>query len=243
MESKHFNERFTEYLKDKNIKDQARHTSSGLISPSKLAKPTLEAVLQLLGLQADPPSDQQLRFFLRGQSFEDIVTSAIAFGRPTNKLQVKASYRGGIGYIDQFDGVPHEIKSAGFWTWKSITAESKPKLSHACQGTFYALGTGTEYAWIHYINTDTFVIKSFKITTKEYQPELDRRIDAIHDVLVRGVLPAFEPLETIHNNILYSDYALFFNKGKDEVNRLLKEYYPEQYKLLKSKKLVKQLKG
>jgi hypothetical protein len=241
MESKHFNERLTKYLKEKNNAEAKKHQSSGKISPSKIAQPTLEAVLQLLGVQADPPSDQSLRFFLRGHTVEEAIAPSLAFGQKTHKLQVEAKYRNGFGLIDSDGEYPHEIKSAGFQTWKSVTRNGKPKLSHALQGTFYALGTHSKYCWLHYVNTDTYQVHSFRIEPSEYKEELDRRIDAIQLAFAYRTLPDYIPLDSLHENVMYSNYAEFFNKKGDEATKILKKYHPEQYRLLISGELIERI--
>lgn len=242
MESTHYNEKFTKYLKEKNIKDKEEHQSSGKISPSKLIKPTLEAVLQLLDVPTDPPSDQSLRYFLRGNTLEEIAIKALSFGRQSFELQAEATYKGCIGFIDYFDKVPHEIKSAGAWTFKSVQKQGKPLNHHALQTAYYALAKNTDFGWTHYIDTDTFKIVSFRVNASDYKDEIDNRIQLIIDSLISGSLPDYTPLEPFHKSVRYCDYSMFFNKKGEEAENILKEYYDFQYKRLKSKKLLKGVK-
>ena len=119
MQSDQFNENFSQYLKDKDIRDNEEHQTSGKISPSKLTKPTSEAVLSLLGVPTDPPSMQGLRYFIRGNTLEKVAIDGITHGWSTDKVQtqVEAEYKNAIGYIDLWYGMPHEIKSTGaVWT-------------------------------------------------------------------------------------------------------------------------------
>ncbi len=241
MESSQFNENFTEYLRERNVKEAEEHQSKGKISPTKLTKPTLEAVLQLLGVPTDPPSDQSLRYFIRGNVLEEVVIKALAFRRPTHKLQAPSSYRNTDGYIDFYSKVPEEIKSAGWYTWRKVTKAGQPKNDHCIQATCYALGTDSNTAWIHYINAETFEIRSYRITASDYRPEVDRRIDLILDAIGNGCLPDYVPLEEYHSSIKYSDYSMFFNKTGKEAEAILKKYYDFQYKLLKSKKLLERI--
>lgn len=241
MESNYYNEQFTKYLKEQNKIKEAEHEASGKISPSKLCKPTLEAVLQLLGVPPDPPSDQSLRYFLRGSTFEEVAIKAVTLGRTTYKLQASASYRNGQGYIDVLDKVPHEIKSAGAWTFRTVQKQATPLLHHALQASWYALAKNCDTAWIHYLNTDTLQLLSFKVTAQDHKHEVDRRHDLIVSSLLAGTCPDFEPLDPFHKSIKYSDYSLFFGKKGDEAETILNQYYPTQYKLLKSKALAKDL--
>lgn len=239
MESTQFNENFTNYLKQKNSEEE--HESSGKISPSKLTKPTLEAVLQLLGVPPDPPSDQSLRYFIRGNTLETVAAEAITFGRKTYKLQATAEYRNGIGYIDVMAGLPHEIKSAGAWTFRTVQKQAKPLNHHAIQATYYALSKGKPASWIHYLNSDTFQLLSYRVKASDYKDEVDRRFDLIIDCISRGVLPDYSDLEPFHQSIRYCDYSMFFKKKGEEAENILKEYYDLQYKLLKSKKLLERI--
>lgn len=233
MQSTHYNDTLTNYLKQKNIKEASEHESSGKISPSKLTKPTLEAVLQMLGVPTDPPSDQSLRYFIRGNILEKIAQEAITFGRKTAKLQVEASYRNGVGFIDVYDSVPHEIKSAGAWTFKTVQKQGYPLIHHSLQAVWYALAKNKRTAWVHYINADTLQMLSFRVETSKFQPEVDHRTDLILNSLVSGNLPDYVALEPFHKSVKYSDYAMFFNKKGNEAENILKQYYPEYYNKLK----------
>ena len=243
MESTKYNENYTKYLREKNIKEADEHERSGKISPTKLTKPTLEACLQLLGVPSDPPSEQGLRYFLRGNTFEELAAKAITFGRKAAKLQAPASYRNGYGLIDVFEKVPHEIKSAGGYTWRRVVKEGKPLAHHALQAAWYALATECDTAWVHYIDTDKLQLRSFQVKAIDYKAEIDSRTDSIIDCLISGNLPDFTPLEDFNKVLTYSDYAMFFNKKGKEAEALLKQYYETQYKLLKSKKLGKEIQG
>lgn len=223
-----YNERFTTYLRKRNDKEQAERQRSGKISPTKLTVPTLEAVLQMLGLPADPPSDQSLRYFIRGNTLEPIALSSVKSRWKASELQVECEYRQGIGYMDAFYNVPHEIKSAGSWTFKNA-----PLSHHKLQATWYALATGSEYAWLHYIEAEKYLIKSFKIDPQEHKAEVDHRIDLIESALSSGTLPDYTPLEPFHKSLKFSDYALFFNKKGVEAENILEQYYQPQYRLLK----------
>lgn len=242
MQSDQFNENLTIYLKQENELKEKEHEASGKISPSKLCKPTLEAVLQLLGVPPDPPSDQSLRYFIRGNLFEELAIKALTLGRTTYKLQASASYRNGQGYIDVQDGLPHEIKSAGKWTFQTVRKAGKPLDHHSLQASWYALAKNRNAAWVHYIDTDTLQMLSFKIKASEFQPEIDLRIDNILACFISGNLPDYVPLEPFHKTVRYSDYAMFFNKKGVEAESILKQYYPEQYQLLKSKTLLERIK-
>lgn len=241
MESTQYNENLTKTLKQENIDKAKEHESSGKISPTKLTKPTIEAVLQLLGVQADAPSDQSLRYFIRGNVLEEVACKAITFGRTTFELQAPASYRNGSGFIDCFADVPHEVKSAGWYTWRKVTKEGKPKNDHCIQATYYSLATNTNTAWIHYINAETFEIRSYRIEADQYKTEVDRRIDLIVESIASGKLPDYEPLEEWHESVKYSDYAMFFKKKGEEAESILKQYFESEYKLLKSKKLLERI--
>ena len=241
MQSDQYNENLSKYLKQENIKKEAEHESSGKISPSKLTKPTLEAVLQLLGVPPDPPSNQSLRYFLRGNVLEEIAVKAITFGRKTYKLQATAEYRGGIGYIDVHAGLPHEIKSAGQWTWRTVQKQGKPLHHHGVQATYYALSKSKSSAWVHYINSDTFQLISFRVQASDYKDAVNSRIDLITDSLISGRLPDYIPLEPYHKTIRYSDYSMFFNKKGEEAENILKQYYEKSYSQLKSKNFGKEV--
>lgn len=242
MQSNQFNENFTNYLKEKNNLEAEEHQSSGKISPSKITKPTLEAVLSLLGVPSDPPSDQGLRYFLRGNILEEVGIKAITFGRPSGELQVEATYRNAIGYIDCYLGVPHEIKSAGVSTWGKVKKHGKPLNSHCIQATYYALAKDTKYSWVHYVNTDTFQIISHRVEADEYKDEVDRRISGILACLMARLLPDYEPLDDLHKTIMFCEYKMFYKKTGEEAENILKEFYPDQYKLLKSGTVYERIK-
>lgn len=241
MQSTKYNENLSNYLREANTTKTKEHERSGKISPTKLTKPTLEAVLQLLDVPTDPPSDQSLRNFIRGTTLEEVAIKAVTFGRQTFELQATAEYRNCTGLIDVFESTPHEIKSAGFYTWRKVTKDGQPKHDHCIQAAYYAIAKNTKTAWIHYINADTFQVCSFRIQASEYKAEIDSRIDAIHLAISSGNLPDYTPLEEYHDRIMYSDYALFFQKKGVEAESILDQYYPEQYKLLKSKQLVESI--
>jgi hypothetical protein len=240
MQSDYYNENLTNYLKQKDSENE--HESSGKISPSKLTKPTLEAVLQLLGVQADPPSDQSLRYFIRGNLFEELAIKAITLGRQTYTLQAACSYRGGKGLIDVFQGMPHEIKSAGKWTFATVKKNGQPMVHHSIQAAWYALAKKCDSAWVHYIDTDTLQLLSFKIKASDYKTDVDSRTDSIIASFMAGTLPDYVALDPFHKSIKYSDYAMFFNKKGIEAENILKQYYPREYALLKSKTIYERIK-
>jgi len=220
-----YNENLSDYLAKLNKKERLNHEVSGKISPTKLVCPTLEAVLQMLGVPQDPPSNQALRYFIRGHLLEKVAVKAI---KGKVQKQVECEYKGGVGYIDAFKKVPHEIKSVGNWTFKNA-----PLKHHELQTAWYGLAMESPYCWLHYINAETFAIKSYKVYPRVYEDEIRIRSKRIEAVFRGRTLCNYEAIEPFHKSERFCNYKLFFNKKGAEAEEILKENYPEIYSKFK----------
>lgn len=129
-----FSDKVGEFFKKENERAKAAHTSSGLISGSKLGQPTLWSVLNILGIEKDFDS-YLLGKFQRGHDVEtraivlltnlpyelvygivsstspnpgwiDVPAGAVLTGQV--HLQYEVGYRGGIGFIDMAQRLTEE---------------------------------------------------------------------------------------------------------------------------------------
>lgn len=145
-----FGDKIHKDLVAKDEKKKAERERSGKISGGKLGKPTLWAVLDLIGVpdQFDP---YVLGKFMRGNDVEDRAIQfltdidphdvepgkriagkegAILTGEFT--LQAEGGYRGGVGYIDLAQFVKdqiiyHEIKSSTKMAYDKVSASGRYK--------------------------------------------------------------------------------------------------------------------
>lgn len=145
-----FGDKIHEKLKTDNAAKQAARERSGKISGGKLGKPTLWAVLDLIGVP-DEFDPYVLGKFMRGDDVEnraikmltgidawdvepgkEIVTDDSNLLTGTFVLQKEGGYRGGIGYIDLSQKVGenwvyHEIKSSTKMAFDKVAASGRYK--------------------------------------------------------------------------------------------------------------------
>lgn len=145
-----FGDKIHQKLTDNNKEKQATHERSGKISGGKLGKPTLWAVLDLIGVP-DEFDPYLLGKFQRGNDVEDraiqfmteidphyvkpgelVKSSDTAILNGEFILQKQGGYRGGTGYIDlaQVIGdhqVYHEIKSSTKMAYDKVAAAGRYK--------------------------------------------------------------------------------------------------------------------
>lgn len=144
-----FGDKLHQKLIDDNEKQKAARERSGKISGGKLGKPTLWAVLDLIGVP-DEFDPYVLGKFQRGNDVEDRAIQFLTGIKPwevepgteveTNGetilkgkfiLQKSGGYRGGVGYIDLVqvvgDGsqVYHEIKSSTKMAYDKVSASGR----------------------------------------------------------------------------------------------------------------------
>lgn len=143
-----FGDKIAEKLKSDNLAKQAARERSGKISGGKLGKPTLWAVLDLIGVP-DEFDPYLLGKFMRGDDVEnraikmltgidawdvepgaEIKTDDSNLLTGTFVLQKEGGYRGGIGYIDLSqkvgdDWVYHEIKSSTKMAFDKVAASGR----------------------------------------------------------------------------------------------------------------------
>lgn len=226
-----------EYAEYENNKESKKHQSSGKISPSKLAYPTQTSVLQLLNVQADPFDNKVLRIFERGNSVERYLARSYKKQYPYADLQVPAQYRNASGFADLFVQEIIECKSVNQNKFIKIKKERKPQTSHAVQCAFYVLAKNQTRGRISYVCSDNLQAIDFPIYAKYWQEQVDYRIDCIYKSILDCRLPDFLPLESWHKSKFYTPFKKFHNLKGDQAEKLLKEEYPESYKLLKSGEL------
>lgn len=143
-----FGDKVYESLKRTNELEQETHERSGKISGGKLGKPTLWAVLDLIGVP-DVPDPYLLGKFKRGNDVEDRAINFLTGIEPWNVkkgeivqstgdvvlkgdfiLQKSGGYRGGVGYIDLAQIVAdsyvyHEIKSSTKMAYDKVAASGR----------------------------------------------------------------------------------------------------------------------
>lgn len=246
-------------VSDDKLKRDARERS-GKISGGKLGKPTLWAVLDLIGVP-DAFDPYVLGKFQRGNDVED---RAIQFltgikpwevepGQPVKSepnailtgefiLQMDGGYRGGVGYIDltQVVGdtyVLHEIKSSTKMAYDKVAAsgrssngEAAPYLHHALQLAYYCLGKDVTRGFLHYFNADDYRLCTFAINPLDYKEEIDKEIDDIETVFLTKQLPAFEGFLPYHKVKGYWSYKEWNELSPGEMMTKLKGEFPDQYK-------------
>lgn len=148
-----FGDKIAKSLEDDNKKKKEERERSGKISGGKLGKPTLWAVLDLLGVPDEEFNSYLLGKFLRGHDVEDRaikfltdidphdveegvevdgVQGAILQGKFI--LQAKSGYRGGTGYVDlaQIIGkgkIYHEVKSSTKMAYDKVAGTGRSSKS------------------------------------------------------------------------------------------------------------------
>lgn len=144
-----FGDKIGEKLVRDNAAKQAAYERSGKISGGKLGKPTLWAVLDLLGVPDEEYDSYLLGKFQRGNDVEDRAIqfltdidpkkvkpgekvkapkTAVLSGEFT--MQMEGGYRGGVGFIDltqhALDGdIYHEIKSVTKMAYDKVAATGR----------------------------------------------------------------------------------------------------------------------
>lgn len=140
-----FGDKISQRLQDDNTKKKAERERSGKISGGKLGKPTLWAVLDLIGVP-DELDPYMLGKFLRGNDVEDRAIQFLTDIDPHDVepgkrikgkegailtgefiLQAEGGYRGGTGFVDlaQFlseEKIYHEIKSSTKMAYDKVSA-------------------------------------------------------------------------------------------------------------------------
>lgn len=145
-----FGDKVHKKLVDSNEAKQAERERSGLISGGKLGKPTLWAILDIIGVpdyldpyvlgkfqRGNDVEDRAIEF-LTGIDQHDVEPGVLIHSKPDAVLtgefmmQKKGGYRGGIGYIDLSqklgdDWVYHEIKSSTKMAYDKVSASGRYK--------------------------------------------------------------------------------------------------------------------
>ena len=145
-----FGDKVHKKLVDSNEAKQAERERSGKISGGKLGKPTLWAVLDMIGVpdEFDPyvlgkfqrgndVEDRAIEF-LTGIDQHDVEPGVLIHSKPDAVLtgefmmQKQSGYRGGTGYIDLSqklgdDWVYHEIKSSTKMAYDKVSASGRYK--------------------------------------------------------------------------------------------------------------------
>lgn len=255
---------FGDKLHQKLVKDneaqKAKRERSGKISGGKLGKPTLWAVLDLIGVP-DYLDPYMLGKFQRGNDVEDRaiqfltgikpweVESGLLVSSEPNailtgefELQKTGGYRGGVGYIDLSQKVGdawvyHEIKSSTKMAYDKVAAsgrssngEAAPYLHHALQIAYYCLGADVTRGFLHYFNADDYRLCSFAINPLDYKEEIDKEIDDIELCFITKQLPSFEGFLPYHKVKAYWSYKDWNDLSPTEALNKLHSEYPEQYK-------------
>lgn len=259
-------------LKKREEKAQANYKPSGLISGGKLGQPTLWSVLQILGEGKDF-DEYTLGKFQRGHDVEarainlltgiemqyiiDIldgvkdnpgwieITDEHAVLKGEVYLQLKAGYRGGIGFVDLAQRTPegriiyHEIKSSTKMAYDKVAATGRsaagtpaPYDHHSLQVAYYALGDGVDTAFIHYLNADDYRMTSFSINPLDFKEEIDKEIDDIQFAFTSKTLPAFATLFDFHKLQNYQAFGDEWNLlTPNQMLTKLQNEYPASYQM------------
>lgn len=257
-----FGDKLAEKLtKDNDIKKAARERS-GKISGGKLGKPTLWAVLDLIGVP-DEFDPYLLGKFQRGNDVEDRAIQFLTGIKPWEHepgvliksepnailtgefmLQKEGGYQGGVGFIDLSQKVAeswvyHEIKSSTKMAYDKVSAsgrsrdgEAAPYLHHALQLAYYCLGDNINRGFLHYFNADDYRLCSFAINPLDYKEEIDKEIEDIKTVFITKQLPAFEGFLDYHKIKRYWSYKEWNELSPSEMMTKLKGQFPEAYKKL-----------
>lgn len=251
----------TKLVADNKAKQDARERS-GKISGGKLGKPTLWAVLDLIGVP-DEFDPYVLGKFQRGNDVEDraiqmltgidphyVEPGKLVEGKPDAiltgnfVLQKEGGYRGGTGYIDLSqkvgdDWIYHEIKSSTKMAYDKVAAsgrsagkEPAPYLHHALQLAYYCLGSDVNRAFLHYLNADDYRLCTFAINPLDYKEEIDKEIDDIETVFMLRELPAFQGFLPYHKVKAYWSYKEWNELSPREMMTKLRNDFPDSYKKL-----------
>lgn len=147
-----FGDKVHKKLVDSNEAKKAERERSGMISGGKLGKPTLWAVLDIIGVpdyldpyvlgkfqRGNDVEDRAIEF-LTGIDQHDVEPGVLIHSKPDAvavltgefMMQKKGGYRGGIGYIDLSqklaeDWVYHEIKSSTKMAYDKVSASGRYK--------------------------------------------------------------------------------------------------------------------
>lgn len=142
-----FGEKIANKLVAENAEKMKAHERSGKISGGKLGKPTLWAVLEMIGVPDEEFEPYLLGKFKRGNDVEDRAIDFLTGIRPEDAkdgvriesepgailtgefiLQAESGYRGGTGYVDLQQLLPgdkianHEIKSSTKMAFDRVAA-------------------------------------------------------------------------------------------------------------------------
>lgn len=253
MYSKEYEKRL--YTTIKETPDEYQET--GQISGSKIAQPTLTAVLTMLGVEKEFDG-YTLAKFMRGHDVEEKFIERV-FHKPKEiaergcwecedshfewQYEIPKGYRGSTCSIDVLETVPqyvtiHEIKSVGKMKYDNVTAsglrkkgEAGPDHSHCLQVSLYALSLNrinTPRCLIHYVNADDYRVATFEINPYDYKEELDSRIDAIYHAFTTHELPEYIPFEAWQKG-KYNSFNELENLSKEDVQYYVKKHYPSAY--------------
>jgi hypothetical protein len=257
-----FGDKLAQKLQTDNDAKKAGRERSGKISGGKLGKPTLWAVLDLIGVP-DEFDPYLLGKFQRGNDVEDRAIQFLTGIKPWEVepgkliksepnailtgefvLQMEGGYRGGVGFIDLAQKVAdtyvlHEIKSSTKMAYDKVAAsgrskdgESAPYLHHALQLAYYCLGLELSRGFLHYFNADDYRLCSFAINPLDYKEEIDKEIDDIEMVFITKQLPQFEGFLPYHKMKSYWSYKEWNDLSPNEMMTKLKSEHPESYKKL-----------
>lgn len=257
-----FGEKLAEKLVKDNDDKKAKYERSGKISGGKLGKPTLWAVLDLIGVP-DEFDPYLLGKFQRGNDVEDRAIQFLTGIKPWEVepgqvvksepnailtgefvLQKEGGYQGGVGFIDLSQKVGdswvyHEIKSSTKMAYDKVSAsgrsrdkEAAPYLHHALQLAYYCLGDNVNRGFLHYFNADDYRLCSFAINPLDYKEEIDKEIEDIKTVFITKQLPAFEGFLDYHKIKSYWSYKEWNELSPSEMMTKLKGQFPESYKKL-----------
>lgn len=268
-----FGDKIAESLQKEDALKREAHVSSGLISGGKLGQPTLWAVLDMIGIPRDF-DPYLLGKFKRGNDVEARAINMLT-GIPVQKimdilesseesewiklddnqllggevkLQLKAGYRGGTGFVDlaqRNNGtiIYHEIKSATKMAYDRVAASGRykgevnvekeigvPYYHHCQQLAYYCLGDEINTAFLHYFNADDYRLTTFVLNPLDYKEEIDKEIDDIQEVFITKELPAWEGFLGYHKAYMKSTYPDWNTLSPDEMMDKLERQYPEQHK-------------
>jgi hypothetical protein len=229
-------------LTTESKENEAKHTPSGKLSASKLGQPVQWQILHVIGVPQEEREEYVTRKFLRGNHVEEWLASYMAGIVNRQKF---VEYRNAVGWVDaivdmkdwnlEFGVIPHEIKSVSNMKFKRIQKSGADE-SHILQACLYALALKTDQFALDYVSTDDYRVETYMFDTKDYAEKVEKVIDTFDNAIKSQLVPAFVPIVDWQSNDKYSSYTEFKNLGPIEIDEVLKEKYPESYKILKGLK-------
>jgi len=219
-----------EILTEQNKKEREEYVSSGRLSASMLGSPLQWQVLHHYRIPPREIDPYTLRKFKRGKDIEDWFTKLI---KPESQ-QVKAEYRGCIGYIDamvdtisndyDLGVIPHEIKSVTNAKFKRIISQTGADHGHILQACYYAMATNRKEFAIVYIASDDLRTKTYIYQTEEFRQTVDDIITRYDKQIESGIVPIFEPVEKWQESIKYNNYPDWLALTQEEINLKIMPY-------------------